>query len=116
MLVADPNALVIIPARCTPEANKRFPSIARLPGCGVRNVDDARIVGRDRDAHCTGTAAADTAVTVDEVPGFSGVIRTIDPRAFFCLHRGVNTIRLTWRDRNANATETAIVRRRQTLG
>src|SRR6266852_6383682 len=116
VLAADPNALIVIAARCAAEADKRFPSIARFPSGGVRDEDHVRIVRRNCNAHRTGTAAADTAIAVGEAPGFSGVIRTVDTGSFFCLHRGVNTMRLTWRNRNANATETTIVRRRQTLG
>src|SRR5712675_760900 len=116
MLAADPNALVVVAARCASETNKRLPRVARFPCGGICDVDHVRIVRRDRDSHCAGTAPADTAIAVDQAPGFSRVVRTVDSRSFFCFHRGVNAMRLGWRNCNADATESAIVRRRQTLG
>src|SRR6267378_2017894 len=116
MLAADPNALVIVAARCAPEPNKRLPSITRLPSGGIRDINHVRIVGRNRDSHCAGTAPADAAIAVDQAPGFSGVVRAVDSRSLFCFHRSVNAMRLGWRNCNADATESAVVRRRQTLG
>src|SRR6267143_3773121 len=116
MLAADPNALVVVSARGASEARKRFPGVAGFPGSGVRDVDYIRIVGRDGDAHRAGNAATDAAIGVDEAPRFSSVIGAINPCSLLCLNRGVYAIRSTWRDRDTDAAETAIVRRRQALG
>src|SRR5713101_2720502 len=115
MLAADPNALVVVSARGASEAHKCFPGVAGFPGGGVRDVDYVRIVGRDGDAHRAGTAAADAAIAVDEVPRFSGVIGAVNSRSLLCFHRGVHAAWLTWRDRDTDAAETAIVRRWQAL-
>src|SRR5260370_42433889 len=115
MLAADPNALVVVAARGASEARKRFPGVAGFPGGGVRNVNYIRIVGRDGDAHRAGTAATDAAIGVNEAPRFSSVIGTVNTRSLLCFHRGVYAIRLAWRDRDADAAETAIFRRRQAL-
>src|SRR5258707_3403160 len=116
MLAADPYALVVVSARGASEAHKRFSGAAGFPGGGVRNVDYIRIVGRDGDAHRAGTAATDAAIAVDEGPRFSGVIGAVNPCSLLCFDRSVYAIRLTWRDRDANAAETAIFRRRQAIG
>src|SRR6266436_4795009 len=116
MLAADPNALVVVAARGASEARKRFPGVAGFPGGGVRDVDYVRIVGGDGNAHRAGTAATDAAIAVDEVPRFSSVIGAVNPCSLLCLNRGVYAFRLTWRDHDTDAPETAIFRRRQALG
>src|SRR6266481_6863529 len=116
MLAADPNALVVVAARGASEADECLSGVAGLPGSGVRDVDHIRIVGRDGDAHGTGTAAANAAIAVNEAPRFPGVVGTVNTRSLLCFHRGVYALRLTWRDRDTDAPETAIFRRRQALG
>src|SRR6266852_9195094 len=106
MLAADQNARIVIAARCAAKSDEGLSAVTRFPSGGVCNVNHVRIVGCNCNAHSTGTSATDTAIAVDQAPRFSGVIRTVDTGSFFCLHRGVNTMRLTWRNRNANATET----------
>src|SRR4029077_9292119 len=109
MLAADPNALVVVAAGGSPEAHKRFPGVAGSPGGGVRDVDHIRIVGRDGDAYRAGTAATDAAIAVNETPRFSSVIGPINPCSLLCFDRSVYALRLTWRDRDTDAAETAIV-------
>src|SRR6267154_56979 len=116
MLAADPNALVVIPARRTPKSNKCLSCIARFPSCGIRDINHIRIVRRDRDAHRTGSAAADATIAVDQGPGFPGIIRAVNSRSLLCFHRRVYAMRLTQRHRNSDSAETAIVRCGQTLG
>src|SRR5258706_3379329 len=95
VLAADPDALIIIAARRAPESHKCFSRVAGLPGGGVRDVDQIRIIGRNGNAHGTGPAATNAPVRVDETPGFSRVIGTVHARSLFCLDRGVDSMRLT---------------------
>src|ERR1700730_204263 len=115
MLAANPNALVIVPARCAPEAHKCFSSVARFPSSGVRDVDQIGIIGRDSNAHRTRSAAADTAITVNKAPELSRIIRPVHSGPFLCFHGGVHAMRLTRRNRDADAAQTSIVRRWQAL-
>src|SRR5260370_24184463 len=111
MLAANPNALVVVSPRCAPEAHKCFPGVAGFPGAGVRDVNYVRILGRDGNPHRAGAAAPDASVAVNKAPRFSRIIRPVDSRSLLSFHRAVHAMRLTRRNRDADATQTSIVRR-----
>src|SRR5260370_18954922 len=103
MLAADPNALVVVAAGGAAEADECLSGVAGFPRSGVRDVDHIGIVGRDGDAHSTGTAAADAAVAVNEFPRFPSIIGTVNTPALPFFHRGVYPPPLTWRNRKTDA-------------
>src|SRR5260370_26054483 len=115
MLAANPNAVVVVSGRCSPEAHKCFSGVAGFPGAGVRDVNYVRILGRDGNPHRARAAATDASVAVNKAPRFSLIIRPGDSRSLLSFHRGVHAMRFTRRNRDAGATQTSIVRRWQPL-
>ena len=109
IFAADPDALVVVAAGRALESNKRFSAVLRFPRRSVRDVDDVRIVRGNGNTHRAGTATADATIAIYQVPGFAGVVGTVDAGAiFFRFHRGVDPIRLALRNGNADAAEAVV--------
>src|SRR5712664_3270059 len=116
IFAADPDALVVVAAGRALESNKSFSAVLRFPRRSVRDVDDVRIVRGNGNTHRAGTATADATIAIYQVPGFAGVVGTVDAGAiFFRFHRGVDPIRLALRNGNADAAE-AVLGRGKPLG